>query len=57
MDTIFWICVEILRISAKFLGISYQALNVWLFVVINPLITFYLYYLYRKYKRLSKTKN
>ena len=32
MDTIFWACVETLRIAANHLGITYQELNVWIFV-------------------------
>ncbi len=51
MDTIFWLCVELLKVSANFLGITYQALNVWLFVIIHPFLTIYFFYLYRKYKK------
>jgi hypothetical protein len=57
MDTVFWICVEILKVSANFLGISYQALNVWIFVIAHPLITLYLFCLYIKYKKISTRLN
>jgi hypothetical protein len=32
-------CVDLLEWLAKKLGISYQALNIWIFVVLWPLIT------------------
>jgi len=36
IDTVFRYCVYILVEAAKWLGISYEALNVWLFVFILP---------------------
>jgi len=59
MDSIFQFCVDLLRELANFIGISYEAINIWLFVVIHPLITIYLFYLYRKYKSrlLQKLNN
>lgn len=50
-DTIFWICVEILKSGSSILGISYQALNVWIFVIIYLTITLHLWYLYKKGKK------
>lgn len=32
-------CVDLLEWLAKKLGISYQALNIWIFVILWPLIT------------------
>jgi hypothetical protein len=55
MDTIFWICVEIMRVSASILGITYQQLNVILFVILHPAISFFLYRKYRKYKKLYES--
>ena len=52
MDTIFWICVKIMQVMSKMLGITYQQLNVILFVILHPAITLILYVKYRKYKRL-----
>lgn len=52
MDTIFWICVKIMQIMSKMLGITYQQLNVILFVILHPAITLILYVKYRKYKKL-----
>jgi len=36
IDTLFRYCVYILVEAAKWLGTSYEALNVWLFVFILP---------------------
>ncbi len=52
MDTIFWICVKIMQVMSKMLGITYQQLNVILFVILHPAITLILYVKYRKYKKL-----
>jgi len=52
MDTIFWICVEIMKVGASILGITYQQLNVILFVFLHPAITLFFIYRYRKYKKL-----
>ena len=41
VDGVFQICVFILVDLAKFLGISYEEINVWIFVIIWPLITIY----------------
>ena len=51
---IFWICVKIMQIMANMLGITYQQLNVILFVFIHPAITVFLWIKYRKYKQLWK---
>ena len=52
MDTIFWICVKIMQVMSDMMGITYQQLNVILFVIIHPAITVWLFVLYRKYKKL-----
>ena len=61
---IYWIditfdwCVKFLYIVADLLGITYQEVNIWLFVIIGPLfflISIYLnYYFYKKIKNLKK---
>lgn len=61
MDMIFWICVEIIQVMSGVLGITYQELNVLLFVIIHPALTLSFIFLYKKYKRLyikqcNKTK-
>lgn len=52
MDTIFWICVHIMQVMSRMLGITYQQLNVLLFVILHPAVTIVLFLNYRKYKRL-----
>ena len=41
VDGVFQICVFILVDLANFLGISYEEINVWIFVIIWPSITLY----------------
>ena len=38
IDAIFRYCVVLLVNIAKVLGISYEALNIWVFIIIQPLI-------------------
>ena len=38
MNEIFNACVEFLHYCANFLGLTYQEINVWIFVVIQPII-------------------
>tara|TARA_B100000945_G_scaffold22329_1_gene15880 strand:- start:58 stop:384 length:327 start_codon:yes stop_codon:yes gene_type:complete len=38
IDAIFRYCVVLLVDVARLLGISYEALNIWVFVIIQPLI-------------------
>lgn len=39
MDHFFWRCVEFMKITAAWLGLTYEEWNVILFVIIHPLIT------------------
>jgi hypothetical protein len=57
MDTIFWICVKIMQLMSNALGITYQQLNVILFVILHPAITVILYMKYRKYKKLWENRH
>ena len=43
IDTIYNFCVQLLIDSARFLGISYEEINVWLFCVIWPLLSLVLF--------------
>jgi len=38
-NTIFRWCVDVLVLAAAWLGISYETINVWVFVVIWPILT------------------
>ncbi len=50
IQALFDACVWILIQMAHVFGISYQAINIWLFVVIHPALTIYLFFLYKKYR-------
>ena len=52
METIFWICVKLMVLISHLIGISYQQLNVVLFVILHPSITLLFYLKYKKYKNL-----
>ena len=39
IDVIYDFCVQLLIDTAKYLGISYEEINVWLFCVIWPLLS------------------
>ncbi len=43
MNDFFNLCVHILKVSADFCGMTYQEINIWLFVIIHPLITLALF--------------
>jgi len=42
IDAIFRYCVVLLVNVAKALGISYEALNIWVFIIIQPMIIVFL---------------
>ena len=42
VDAIFRYCVVLLVDVARLLGISYEALNIWVFIIIQPLIILFL---------------
>ena len=44
IDLIYDFCVKLLIDSARILGITYEEINVWLFVVIWPLISLVLFF-------------
>ena len=61
---IYWIditfdwCVNLLYIIAGILGISYEEINIWLFVIIGPVLflmsILFNYYFYKKTNKLKK---
>ena len=57
IDAIFRYGVVLLVNLAKIFGISYEELNIWVFIIIHPLITLILFIcvlsLYRKNKKLK----
>jgi len=38
MDVLFDICVAILYWIAEIFGVTYQAANIWIFVIIGPIV-------------------
>ena len=50
MDAVFWLCVELLQSLSKYSGLTYQEINVWLFVIIHPLITLLFFILWVRAK-------
>lgn len=58
IDAIFKYCVFALVALAKWLGVSYEEVNVWIFVIIWPIITIalivWIVILRRKVKKLKK---
>jgi hypothetical protein len=58
MDQIFDWCVRVLVYWAEIFGITYQEINVWVFVIIWPSLTILLFGIivvqYRSIKKLSK---
>ena len=55
LDFIFKVCVIFLVDLAEFLGISYEAINIIIFVILQPLLITILFILWRKEKHKNKT--
>ena len=54
IDFIFKICVIILVDLAEFLGLSYEALNITIFIIIQPALIVLFFILWRIEKRKNK---
>ena len=48
MAELFQICVDILRWIGKTVGITYEEANIWIFVIIHPLLTLVFAYMWRR---------
>lgn len=59
IDVIFNFCVDLLVRFAKLLGITYNEINVWIFVIVVPLVFLIMLFIIIKQliriKRLKKT--
>ena len=55
LDFIFKVCVIFLVDLAEILGISYEAINIIIFVILQPLLITILFILWRKEKHKNKT--
>ena len=51
IDTIFNFCVRLLYDVANILGISYEEINVWLFIIIQPGLIIYFFLSSSKWKK------
>ena len=48
MDWLFNHCVNILNVAAQHIGMTYNEINIWIFVIIEPLVFVYMcYYILR----------
>jgi hypothetical protein len=57
MDQIFDWCVQLLIDWAKFFHTTYKAINVWIFVIIEPIIfVVMLWLLMKQYKQIRRLK-
>lgn len=54
IDTIFDLCVQLLLWLADLLGITYEAVNVWIFVIIWPVLTLVLVWIVFRQRRQIK---
>ena len=50
MNELFNTCVAILYWMSDITGLTYQEINIWIFVIIHPIITLIFVYLTIKYK-------
>ena len=57
VDAIFKICVYFLVDLAEIIGISYEAINIWIFVIIQPLLIILFFVLWRREKKKNNIKN
>ena len=58
MHELFDICVDILYLVADLTGWTYKEANIWIFVILHPLLTIFLFfYAIRLRKEIIKLKN
>ena len=55
MNQFFYYCVEILKKISEITSMSYEEINIWIFVVIHPIVTLLLIYELAKCKKLAKS--
>ena len=53
INSVFDFCVYLLICASHITGLSYELINILLFIVIHPLITIFIFMKYYKYKKLS----
>ncbi len=59
MDSLFDYCVHLLEVCAKALGMTYEEVNIWIFVIIEPIVfilmCFWISNLYGKIRKIRRT--
>ena len=53
VDYIFWTGVELLKAAADVMGMTYQEINVYLFIILHPALTigFFLFWVFERRRR------
>lgn len=54
MDKLFWFCVDLIYRISNITGLTYEEVNIWLFVIIHPLISIILLILCVRYIKLYR---
>jgi len=57
MDNLFDACVELLIWLSNIFGLSYKEINIWIFVIIEPIIFVFMFVWILKLKKKSKNSN
>ena len=50
INDFFNLCVLVLKIMADFTGMSYELINILIFVILQPLLILFFFYLWRREK-------
>ena len=51
IDAVFRVCVNVLVDLSELVGISYEAINIWIFIIIQPTLILLFFILWRIEKR------
>ena len=54
IDSVFRVCVYVLVDLSELVGISYEAINIWIFIIIQPTLILLFFILWRIEKRKKK---
>ena len=57
MDNLFDACVEFLRLLGNVVGLSYKEINIWIFVIIEPIIFILMFLWIVKLRHKLKNKS
>ena len=54
IDAIFRVCVYVLVDISEMIGISYEAINIWIFIIIQPALILLFFILWRRERNKKK---